>query len=81
MANSLNHGLTRNTKKNTSSINNEVGGNVLGKSICSMLLMVPVSDKDFFQEGNNGKQMQKRLPEGWGMAALPKCQACRLESI
>lgn len=37
-----------------------------------MLLMVPVSDKDFFQEGNNGKQMQKHLPEGQAMAAFPK---------
>lgn len=43
-----NYGLTLNTKKNTSSINNETGGNVSGKSICSMLLMVPVSDNFFF---------------------------------
>lgn len=76
-----NRSLTFDTKRNTSSINNEIGGNVLGKSICSMLLMVPVSDKDFFQEGNNGKQMQKHLPEGQAMAAFPKCQVCRVESI
>lgn len=69
-------------KKSTSSANNEMGGNVLGKSICSVLLMVPVSDKDFFfQDGNNGKQMQKHLPEGQAIAALPKCQVCRIESI
>lgn len=78
----LNHSLTGNTKKNTCSISNEMGGNVLGKSICSMLLMVPVSDKDFFfQDKNNGKQMQKHLPEGQGMAAFPKRQMCRVESI
>jgi len=50
MANSLNHCLFCNIKKNTSSINNRVGGNVLGKSICSTLLMVPVSDKDYFKK-------------------------------
>lgn len=80
-----NHTLTLDTKKkkkSTSSTNYEMGGNVLGKSICSMLLMVPVSDKDFFfQEGNNGKQMQKHLAEGQAMAAFPKCQVCRTESI
>jgi len=46
-----------------------------------MLLVVPVSYKDFFLEGNNGKQVLKHLPEVQGMAAFPKHQVCRAESV
>lgn len=72
-----NYGLTLNTRKNTSSINNEIGGNVAGKSICSMLLMVPVSDKFWFffkkeTMGNRCKSIYQKVRE-WKLFQNVKC--------
>lgn len=71
-----NYGLTLNTKKNTSSINNETGGNVSGKSICSMLLMVPVSDNFFFFKKetmeNRCKSIYQKARE-WKLFQNVKC--------